>query len=191
MQKEKNKVIKNILNGSITTTAWILCTIFDMGALTIEAFLSPSVYADLPHTSSFLFGDFQKHKKKSKFKEATIRQSLRRLEKYGFVERRDSKYLITSQGKKFLETLLHKKEEQNRPWDKKYRVVIFDVPEKLRKNRNWLRAELYNLGYKKLQQSVFIGKKPLPEDIIEGIKQNKIGKCVNYLLVDKVYKNII
>jgi len=78
-----------------------------------------------------------------------------------------------------------------RKWDRKYRVVIFDIPENKRKIRNWLREELYLLDYKKLQESVLIGKYALPDDLIEEIKKYKIGNYVNYLLVDKVYKNIV
>jgi CRISPR-associated endonuclease Cas2 len=186
----KKAIIKSVLSGSATATAWALCTIFEMGALTVEAFLSPSLYAELPNASSF-FNDFAKVKKKAKFKEITIRQSLRRLEKHGFVERKSSKYEITAKGKIFLENILKERKDSAQSWDRKYRVVIFDIPERMRLTRNWLRSELCSLGYKKLQQSVFIGKKPLPEDIITEIKRNKIGNCVNYLLVDKVYKNII
>jgi len=63
-------------------------------------------------------------------------------------------------------------------------------PEKQRKIRSWFRQELYLLNYKKLQESVFISKYSLTEDLIKEIKSHKIGNCVNYLLVDKIYKNI-
>jgi DNA-binding transcriptional regulator PaaX len=195
MDKHKNKkekynyaIAKSILNQSITATAWLLSSMFEIGAITIETFLSPSFYGD---PGNLFFDNTPKTSQKTKYKEITIRQSLRRLEKYGFVERNGSKYKITIKGKIFLKGLLSQKNNRKKPWDEKYRVVIFDIPESMRKSRNWLRVELGSLGYKKLQQSVFIGKKPLSEDIIIGIKENKLNNYVNYLLVDKVYKNIL
>ncbi|HPN55062.1 MAG TPA: CRISPR-associated endonuclease Cas2 [Candidatus Moranbacteria bacterium] len=189
-RKYKNIIAENIINQSITATSWLLCSIFEFGAITIKAFLSPSLYADFPSSQNLFFDDVIKAGKKAKYKEITIRQSLRRLEKYGFIERNEAQFIITKKGKEFLNQLLKKKKQSRKMWDKKYRVVIFDIPETKRKSRNWLRAELYLLGYKRLQNSVFIGKKTLPEDIILGIKENKISNFVNYLLVDRVYKNI-
>jgi DNA-binding transcriptional regulator PaaX len=41
-------------------------------------------------------------------------------------------------------------------WDGKWRIVIFDIPEKKRVSRNALRAKLRDLGFKELQKSVFV-----------------------------------
>lgn len=40
-------------------------------------------------------------------------------------------------------------------WDKKWRIVIFDVPEKKKPAREALRRELRKLGFKELQKSVW------------------------------------
>lgn len=41
-------------------------------------------------------------------------------------------------------------------WDGEWRVVIFDIPEKFKKAREALRKKLKDLGFFKLQESVFI-----------------------------------
>ena len=41
-------------------------------------------------------------------------------------------------------------------WDKKWRLVTFDIPEEYRQGRDALRDVLRKLGFYKLQQSVFI-----------------------------------
>lgn len=41
-------------------------------------------------------------------------------------------------------------------WDGKWRVVIFDIPEKRRNARDALRNKLKNLGFHELQKSVFV-----------------------------------
>lgn len=194
MKKEHSKrsITKSVLSGSLTATAWALGVLFEAGALGIQAFLAPSLYADFPPSGGVFFDDNSHAKKKRnpKYKEITIRQSLRRLEKLGFVEMEESKYALTEKGKELVGYVLYRKKIKKQKWDGKYRVIIFDIPENKRDVRAWLRYELSLLGYKKLQQSVFISKKPLPADIIKEIKKQKMGNYVNYLLVDKVYKNV-
>lgn len=41
-------------------------------------------------------------------------------------------------------------------WDRKWRIVTFDIPEKIKKVREALRYHLRNLGFKELHRSVFI-----------------------------------
>jgi len=41
-------------------------------------------------------------------------------------------------------------------WDKKWRLVIFDIPEKIKRGREALRDKLKELGFFKLQHSVWI-----------------------------------
>ena len=89
-----------------------------------------------------------------------------------------------------MQYVVSRKRSVNQKWDSKYRVVIFDIPEKESEKRNWLRQELVLLKYGKLQKSVFVGKHPLPADLIREIKSSKMGNYVNYLLVERIYKNI-
>jgi DNA-binding PadR family transcriptional regulator len=197
MLKEKNlkiarTILSNIAEKSVTAPIWILTTLLEMGAAGVEVFFNPSYYYD---PTPVIFDGIERgktrKKKKIKLKEATIRQSLRRLKKQGFVEKKEGKYALARTGKMLMQYVLRRQKAISAKWDGKFRVVIFDIPEKERKTRNWLRQEFYFLKYQKLQESVFIGKLPLPPDLIKDIKRNKIGNYVNYLMVDKVYKNVI
>jgi phenylacetic acid degradation operon negative regulatory protein len=179
------------LNGTFNATAWVFELLIFAGALTVEAFLNPSYYADLP---SFQYSSSKKLPalpKKKRFKELTIRHSLWRLRKHGFVEKKGNNFAITQKGKVLANYILKIKSSTEKKWDGKYRVAIFDIPEKEKYFRNWFRQELYLLNYKKLQKSVFVSKCPLTKDIVKEIKRRKMGNYVNYLLVDKIYKNII
>lgn len=186
------RITKKVIEKVPTATAWIFSALLEMGAVTIEAFLNPSLYAD-PSVS--LWENFEsqklKSKKKPKFKETAVKQNLWRLRKQGFVEKKGDKYILTKMGRVFIEYILNRKRVINKKWDGKHRVVIFDIPEKQSKVRDWLRQELCLLKYQRLQKSVFVGKYPLPADLIKEIKSAKIGNCVNYILAEKVYKNII
>lgn len=65
--------------------------------------------------------------------------------------------VLTDKGK--LKALNYKFEEMRidkKDWDGKWRLLIFDIPEKIRQGRNSLREKIKNLGFYELQKSVFI-----------------------------------
>lgn len=183
----EKKFAKKILDNSISAGVWIFSNLALFGEATIEIFLNPSYYGD-PLSGSGERGviDFEKLKSE-KFSEKTIRQSIRRLQKQGFVKKDGSSFSLTGKGCSILDYVLKRKKVLDKKWDKKYRVVIFDIPENMRKDRDWLRGELYLLNYKQLQKSVFMSKYPLTSDLIKEIKMRKIGNYVDYMLVERIY----
>lgn len=71
-------------------------------------------------------------------------------------------------------------------WDKKWRLVIFDVPEKYRPRRDYLRMKLRELGFYQLQKSVWICPYPC-EDEIDFIKEvYEIGPFVRIVTADTI-----
>ena len=69
-------------------------------------------------------------------------------------------------------------------WDEKYRVIIFDIKETRRVIRDQLRDWLINLGFVRLQQSVWVHPYECKE-IISLLKAHfHIGKDVLYMTVD-------
>ncbi|MCX6731712.1 MAG: CRISPR-associated endonuclease Cas2 [Candidatus Parcubacteria bacterium] len=69
-------------------------------------------------------------------------------------------------------------------WDKKWRVVIFDIPEKKKKAREALRDKLKELGFKELQKSVFIHPYPCEDEIDFVAEVFEIRNNVRLLTVD-------
>ena len=68
-------------------------------------------------------------------------------------------------------------------WDKKWRVIIFDVPEWKRKSRDYFRQNLVNLGFHQLNKSVFIYPFSCFDEV-EYLRQiSGIGKEVTYMTV--------
>jgi len=45
---------------------------------------------------------------------------------------------------------------ERKKWDGKWRIVVFDIPEKKKGVRNALRRKLKELGFYELQKSVFV-----------------------------------
>jgi len=74
-------------------------------------------------------------------------------DKDGFV-----KIILTKEGQK--KALKFKIDEMKikKPakWDGEWRIVIFDIPERFKKAREALRRKIMDLGFRKLQESVFI-----------------------------------
>lgn len=75
-----------------------------------------------------------------------------------FYEKKDKYIEITEKGIEKLKqlTLENLKIEKPKRWDRKWRVVIFDIPEKYKVLRNLFRSKLYALGFIQVQKSVFV-----------------------------------
>ena len=106
-----------------------------------------------------------------------------------WVERDGKKYLrITPAGRKALifEQAKITLKNQKRKWDGRWRMVVFDVPERRRSIRNRLRAVMQEIGFVRLQDSVWVYPHDC-EDFIALLKAElKIGKDVLYAIADTI-----
>lgn len=66
-------------------------------------------------------------------------------------------------------------------WDKKWRIVIFDIPEKDRIFRDILREHLRNLRFYKLQHSVFVSPHPFEKPVLELVDIYSAKKYVRVI----------
>lgn len=64
-------------------------------------------------------------------------------------------------------------------------IVTFDIPEKERWKRDWLRAVLRRLGFKPLQQSVWVGRVRVPIEFLEDLKALRLVRCVEIFQITK------
>lgn len=124
---------------------------------------------------------------------ARYRTALGRLAALGCVtfEKRDGKSYarITEDGSKRLAFELEKNKldlSKKRRWNGRWRVVIFDVPERRRKTRDRLRILMQQLGFVHLQDSVWVFPYDC-EDFITLLKAElKIGTAVLYMVVEEI-----
>ncbi len=76
--------------------------------------------------------------------------------------------------------------KKTKKWDKKWRVIIFDIKENKRYIRDGLRIELIRLGFVRLQNSVWVHPYKC-DDVIAMFKAHfKIGKDVLYMTVENI-----
>lgn len=69
--------------------------------------------------------------------------------------------------------------------DERFAIVMFDIPEKDRRKRAWLRAVLINLGFSMAQKSVWIGKVRIPQAFIDDLVKLELDDFVEIFQVTK------
>ncbi|MEK7562233.1 MAG: hypothetical protein AAB509_00940 [Patescibacteria group bacterium] len=84
---------------------------------------------------------------------------------------------LTKKGKlKALNIQLDGIKNKKEKWDKKWRMVAFDIPEKFKRGRDALRHKLKKIGFCELQKSIFI----TPYDC-----EKEIGLLIEFFELDK------
>ena len=71
-------------------------------------------------------------------------------------------------------------------WDSKWRVVMFDIPEKLRRLRDSLRLHFREIGLIELQKSVFVYPYPCNKEIEFILEFYNSRKYVCFILADEI-----
>jgi CRISPR-associated endonuclease Cas2 len=171
--KDKRKNIQKI----------ILNTIFTTGLLGV-ALIAPNVLS--------VIKKMEVNSKRKKNLKYSINASFTRLREKGLVE------IIEVNGKKVAkitpkgESKLNFLEKHNfklkipKKWDGRWRVVIFDIKESRSKIRFLLRKTLSQIGFVRLQNSVWIYPYDC-EDLISLLKADfKMGKDILYMIVEKL-----
>jgi len=120
-----------------------------------------------------------------------VDRASKRLIKSGFLEWKNSRLRLTSMGEKELRMLTLKEylHDTKRKWDKKWRVLIFDIPERRSNVRQQIRNTLRALGFVRLQDSVWVYPYDC-EDLITLLKADfRIGDAMLYMIVDTIERD--
>jgi len=97
---------------------------------------------------------------------------------------------ITVNGKNFVKRFNYDDLEllETKTWDKKWRLIIFDIPEKKKRARNALSEKLKDLGLYPLQESVFIYPFDCRDEIDFICEFLSVSRHVNYCVVESLDK---
>ena len=135
-------------------------------------------------------------KKYSNFNENALARSLSGLNKNKIIilKEIEGKFTVklTEKGKRVVKEILFDsmKIEKQKIWDKKWRIVIFDIPErKKRVARNAMRWKLQNLGFFQLQKSVWVCPYPCEKEIQLICEVFRINPFVNIVTAEKIYND--
>ncbi len=96
--------------------------------------------------------------------------------------------VLTDKGKQKVLTYNIDEMEIKKPnqWDKKWRVVLFDIPNKIRKLRDTLRYHLKNLGFYEFQESVFVHPYDCKDEIDYLIELYDIRRFVRFIIAESL-----
>lgn len=121
-----------------------------------------------------------------------FRDDMKRLQRQGLIDLylKDNVGMVelTGKGQEKLKIILAQDYKYITPknWDKKWRIVIFDIPDTKKKNRELFRNKLKEIGFLKIQESVYV----YPFDSKETIDYFKyllnIGPFVQYIVAETI-----
>jgi len=128
----------------------------------------------------------------SKLDKKELREGINYLYRLELIDKKNinsdsSSFFLTKKGK--LRALCCAFEDmQNRKtkWDGKWRMVAFDIPEKHRTGRNALRSKLKSIGFRQLQQSVFITPYDCEREIGLLVNVFDLERYVRFGILEKI-----
>lgn len=178
MKNIENKISRQIRNTKIQRV--ILRTLMGVGILSV-ALLAPNALQMLK-----VFG-LNKNNNDRNIKRS-ISRSRDLLVKKGLVKYVGHNLTLTEKGKEIISRLekYNYNIEKPKKWDGKWRIVIFDIKEFKKEYRDNLRKILIQIGFIKLQNSVWVYPYNC-ENLVNLIKADfKIGKEVLYVVADEI-----
>ena len=70
-------------------------------------------------------------------------------------------------------------------------LLIYDIPEPMKKERDWFRRQLKIFGFIMIQKSVWVGPSPLPKDFLDYLKRIGLEKQFKTFKLAKGYSEKI
>lgn len=171
MAAETDKV-----SGLLGVSKTVLAILAEMGEVTVKAFFA--------HPYSHLFCN---HKDKQ-----DCYKSFYYLKKKGLIKKTaGATFRLSKTGEKEAffahldaQTVLYK--PKKRKWDGRWRMIIFDVPEKKRKYRDYLRQMLKTLGFKELQKSTWVTPYPIPGFLKELLWEEQMKHFTRFITIKEI-----
>jgi len=129
-----------------------------------------------------------------KLKDQYLQERKRRLVVYiskmkhdGLIKESNNKLSISAKGREKLNKLTNAFPGRYYTKEKSSNSIIisFDIPEKLRAKRNWLREVIKNLDFHMIHQSVWVGMTRIPKDFVLDLEDLKILEYVEIFEISK------
>jgi len=172
-------VLKEDKKSYLTPALIVLFRLALTGGLLMTALVAPNALR--------AFAPLLRRRKRPYFSPAEARRSVRSLRRAKLVtfqtKGTDIFVNMTEKGRKktlryCLETMKIKKPAR---WDGRWRIVAFDIPEKKKTARNVFRQKIKDLGFKRLQKSVWAYKYPCRDEIEFLVRFYEIQPYVVYV----------
>jgi hypothetical protein len=196
--------------GGITLK--ILEAVSDLAINTIDLF---EVFLSVGYGASYGKFQYELSKKQRERDQKSIEREMKnkakqnyynliyQLKRGGLIEEKEKNnkkfFIITKKGKGKL-SFLKKQHKESLPGvsysseeNNKFIILIFDIPEKEKRKRDWLREVLKKLGLKMIQKSVWIGKTKIPKEFLDDLFKLKVIDYVEIFEITKAgsLKNLV
>lgn len=120
-----------------------------------------------------------------------LSQAIKRLRKRGLIETAVNEKKILLKLSQTGKASIRFNKIINQPWDGKWRIVIFDIPETHKAVRNLFRRRLRDWEFQNFQKSVWISKLNVTQELRKFIKELEIDRWVSVIESnDSVLDNI-
>lgn len=186
-QRKKISFTQKVFEKGLNAAGYILMGLKDFGGGFLQSFADSLPGRD-PRFALMKAILGSNHRKG--FKKNTVEVNIARLKREGLIEEvKDKKiYYLTQKGEEMVAFIKDRYSILEKPWDGKIRLVVFDISENKRSQREWFRQELLLMQYKLLQKSVYVGKYPIPDDLYQELTKNGIFESVHIFTLEKADK---
>lgn len=114
-----------------------------------------------------------------------IQRGIYNLQHRGMIKTDKNGYRLTNKGQHWLNWNKYKYFKSiHKVWDKKWRIVLFDIPAPMDKQRHIFRGRLKNIGAYMFQKSVFVFPYPCEEEIGYWCQELKLGDYVDVVVTE-------
>lgn len=114
------------------------------------------------------------------------------LKKQGFIAEDKKTLKITLSGRNKLKKIIERRASPLPPTSvypiekvNVWTIVAFDIPEKERRKRRWISAALMRLKFKRVQQSLWMGKTKIPIDFLNDVRDLNLVSCLEIFEITK------
>jgi len=125
------------------------------------------------------------------YNKQSVRNSLSKLHSKDFIRYNGSFIKITKEGEKYIKrrsAFLQTFEPNSSNNEEKNLLVLFDIREERKTEREWFRRHLRKFGYIMIQKSVWVGPSPLPKEFVEYVKKIKLKESIKTFKLATGYK---
>ena len=121
--------------------------------------------------------------KRRKISNNVYNQNMYRLKKRGIIQDRNNMFCLSDKGKTLYNNPYRKIRKKPTKTNKVF--IIFDIPEKKKKVREWIRNQIKDWDFEMVQKSVWLGYGPLPKEFLERLKILKVDGGVKIYNLQK------
>lgn len=125
------------------------------------------------------------------YKYQTIAARFSGLKTKGYIDEKNGSYFITKKGRDFLlksKSILQKFSTNKTSTDPKDLLIVYDIPEGNKKQRDWFRRQLVSMHFVMIQRSVWVGPAPLSDEFLAYLKSLKLNDNFRTFRLAKGYE---